>query len=87
MPLLIKIIICFLGPVMSLCGNNHTESEDCNNASSGHTSSVILFLANAALGIGTSMYYTLGIAYMDDNARKIKTPMLFGKYFNFQLSQ
>jgi hypothetical protein len=65
---------------MSLCGNNHTDSEDCDNASSGHTSSAILFLAHAVLGVGTSVYYTLGIAYLDDNARKNKAPMLLGEY-------
>lgn len=36
----------------------------------------ILFLANALTGVGNSLYYTLGLAYMDDNARRSQSPIL-----------
>jgi hypothetical protein len=67
---------------MSLCGNNHTDIEDCDNASSGHISAIILFLAHIVLGVGTSVYHTLGISYMDDNARKNKAPIMLGKFLH-----
>ncbi|KAF4523689.1 hypothetical protein B566_EDAN006060 [Ephemera danica] len=66
--------------IMSLCGNNHTDTEDCDNASSGHISAAILFMAHMVLGIGTSVYYTLGVSYMDDNARKNKAPLMLAAW-------
>jgi len=38
-------------------------------------------IAHAMQGVGSSVYYTLGIAYLDDNARKNKVPVLLGKHF------
>jgi Organic Anion Transporter Polypeptide (OATP) family len=63
---------------MTLCGNNHTDFEDCANASSGNISAFIFLAAHIVLGIGSSVYYTLGISYLDDNARKNKAPVLLG---------
>ncbi|XP_026465595.1 solute carrier organic anion transporter family member 5A1-like [Ctenocephalides felis] len=37
---------------------------------------IILFAAQFISGIGGSLYYTLGISYMDDNVKKSKTPAL-----------
>lgn len=37
---------------------------------------IILFLAQFIAGIGGSLYFTLGVAYMDDNIKKSKTPAL-----------
>lgn len=45
------------------------------------------FVANIILGMGTSVYWTCGAAYLDDNARKNIVPALLGivehliKYF------
>lgn len=40
---------------------------------------VVLFLAQFISGIGGSLYYTLGVSYMDDNIKKSKTPALLSK--------
>ncbi|CAB3383925.1 Hypothetical predicted protein [Cloeon dipterum] len=64
------------GPKLTLCGNNHLEFEDCDNASSGNISAFIFLAAHIVLGIGSSVYYTLGISYLDDNAKKNKAPVL-----------
>lgn len=38
----------------------------------------ILFMAHLVLGFGTSMHFTLGFSYIDDNARKNKSPVYIG---------
>jgi hypothetical protein len=37
-------------------------------------------LANFVAGMGGSLYYTLGVSYMDDNIQKAKTPALISEY-------
>lgn len=39
----------------------------------------LLFLGQIVAGIGQSLYYTLGVAYMDDNIKKSKTPVLISE--------
>jgi hypothetical protein len=61
-----------------MCRNEFEDDESC---SSGIFSSVptATFLASFFLiGVGNSVYYTLGIAYLDDNILKDKTPILLG---------
>ena len=41
---------------------------------------VLLFAAQFISGIGGSLYYTLGVSYMDDNIKKSKTPALISSY-------
>jgi hypothetical protein len=43
----------------------------------------ILFLGQLVAGIGQSLYFTLGVAYMDDNIKKSKTPALISKLYFF----
>lgn len=40
---------------------------------------LLLFVAQFISGIGGSLYYTLGVSYMDDNTKKSKTPALLSK--------
>ncbi|XP_075166175.1 solute carrier organic anion transporter family member 74D-like isoform X2 [Haematobia irritans] len=43
---------------------------------------ILLFIAQFVAGIGGSLYYTLGVSYMDDNTEKAKAPaMLSISYF------
>ncbi|GLV37583.1 Organic anion transporting polypeptide 58Dc [Carabus blaptoides fortunei] len=63
-----------------LCENKNStqcELEDGNVAPQ-----VILFIAQLISGVGGSLYYTLGVTYMDDNIKKSKTPALISfSYF------
>lgn len=38
---------------------------------------ILIFLSQFVLGIGNTMYYSLGSTYMDDNTKKTNTPMMF----------
>lgn len=40
----------------------------------------VLFLGQFIAGIGISLFWTVGIAYMDDNTSKDKTPALLSKH-------
>lgn len=40
---------------------------------------ILLFLSQFVLGIGTSLYFSLGQTYMDDNTKKTNTPLLLGE--------
>jgi hypothetical protein len=37
---------------------------------------LLLFTGQVIAGVGQSLYYTLGVAYIDDNVKKSKTPAL-----------
>ncbi|XP_039275569.1 solute carrier organic anion transporter family member 74D [Nilaparvata lugens] len=53
---------------------------DCSNGSMAPA--VILFIAQLISGVGGSLYFTLGVSYMDDNIKKSKTPALISfSYF------
>ncbi|XP_075237504.1 organic anion transporting polypeptide 58Dc isoform X2 [Lycorma delicatula] len=55
---------------------------DCNKEDGSIAPAVILFTAQIISGFGGSLYYTLGVSYMDDNIKKSKTPALISfSYF------
>ncbi|KAK7867916.1 hypothetical protein R5R35_005269 [Gryllus longicercus] len=60
----------------SLCGGGGSRNEDdCSDGGSLGPPSIILFVSSILLGIGSSMYWTLGVAYLDDNTHKDKAPL------------
>jgi hypothetical protein len=61
-----------------LCGPKG-EGGGCEKSDGSIWPPTILFLANFVAGIGGSLYYTLGVSYMDDNIQKAKTPALISK--------
>lgn len=44
------------------------------------TPQIIFFVAQLMWGIGSPLYGNLGMAYMDDNMKRSKTPLLMSKY-------
>ncbi|XP_066600830.1 solute carrier organic anion transporter family member 74D [Prorops nasuta] len=42
---------------------------------------LLVFVSQFVLGIGTTLYYSLGQTYLDDNTKKKNTPMLLGLTF------
>lgn len=51
------------------------EEEECDELFS-YVPLALIFLSQFVLGIGTTLYYTLGQPYLDDNTKKTNTPML-----------
>lgn len=76
-------------PAFERCEST-ARSEDCDADDRPPTLAAILFLMLGSFlkGFGNLAYYAVGLAYMDDNAKKRNTPMYFGKltiliaYFN-----
>lgn len=65
-----------------LCQNRKVNHKSCKFEEGNYTPQLILFAAQFISGIGGSLYYTLGISYMDDNVKRSKTPALFSfSYF------
>lgn len=64
-----------------LCRNDGTGVE-CEVREGNLLPQILLFFAQFIAGVGCSLYYTLGISYMDDNTEKSKAPaMLSISYF------
>lgn len=62
-----------------LCDNDNSTSQ-CEIEGGNYTPQIIFFVAQLISGIGGSLYYTLGVSYMDDNIKKSKTPALISKF-------
>ena len=52
---------------------------ECEQGEGNLAPQVVLFIAQFISGIGGSLYYTLGVSYMDDNTKKSKTAALLSK--------
>ncbi|CAG9800804.1 unnamed protein product [Chironomus riparius] len=66
-----------------LCNTNKTSGiAECDTGEDNWMPQVILFLGQLCAGIGQSIYFSIGVAYMDDNIKKSKTPALISlSYF------
>lgn len=64
----------------NLCLANRTH--ECEEEEGNFAPQALLFIAQFISGVGGSLYYTLGVSYMDDNVKKSKTPALISfSYF------
>ncbi|XP_005176679.1 solute carrier organic anion transporter family member 74D [Musca domestica] len=64
-----------------LCRNDGTGVE-CEVREGSLLPQILLFIAQFVAGVGGSLYYSLGVSYMDDNTEKAKAPaMLSISYF------
>lgn len=64
---------------LSICGLGSLEEEKCSEDSLTTMPGNILMMSNLVMGAGTCMYWTLGVAYLDDNAKKNKVAWLLCK--------
>lgn len=53
-----------------------SDTFGCEKFESNWAPQILLFTGQLIAGIGQSLYYTLGVAYIDDNVKKSKTPAL-----------
>lgn len=65
-----------------LCLGKESRDDECEDADGNFAPQALLFIAQLVSGVGGSLYYTLGVSYMDDNIQKSKTPALISfSYF------
>ncbi|XP_008556460.1 solute carrier organic anion transporter family member 74D-like [Microplitis demolitor] len=65
-----------------LCQAKENRTNICDDSHGNFAPQALLFTAQLVSGIGGSLYYTLGVSYMDDNIKKSKTPVLISfSYF------
>lgn len=60
------------------------EEETCDQLFS-YVPLVLIFLSQFILGIGNTLYYSLGQSYMDDNTKKTNTPLMLGYAFSLRM--
>ncbi|GLG94703.1 Solute carrier organic anion transporter family member 2B1, partial [Gryllus bimaculatus] len=49
--------------------------DDCSDSGSLGAPSIFFFTSSVLLGVSTSVYWTLGVSYLDDNTLKDKAPL------------
>lgn len=66
-----------------LCSTTFKE-EDCEKSSRDFSviPLILVFLSQFILGIGNTLYFSLGQTYLDDNTKKTEIPIFLGKSFN-----
>lgn len=61
--------------LVPLCSEPYTNTQDCDS-SDDMFSVLVLAISSVVLGVGSSTYWSLGVAYLDDNVRKNKMPVI-----------
>lgn len=56
-----------------------TRVQKCNQEILSMIPPLLIFISQFVLGIGTTLYFSLGQTYLDDNTEKTNTPKLLGK--------
>ena len=59
-----------------LCQKSADQNDICKNDENNFIPPAILFIAQVVSGVGYTLYYSVGVSYMDDNIKKSKTPIL-----------
>ena len=65
-----------------LCVPN-SEGIHCDETDSIGATTPIFFLANLIAGVGGTLFWDIGISYLDDNVRKTNAPALISKHIPF----
>lgn len=65
----------------NLCGSRAEETCELQETAGDFSivPLVLVFLSQFILGIGNTLYFSLGQTYLDDNTKKTETPVLLGK--------
>lgn len=57
----------------------HEKDSNCVKDTADYTPIVLFFIAQFIGGIGCSLFYALGLSYMDDNLSNAKTPRMLSR--------
>lgn len=81
------LISCLIIPILidsnpnktknsKLCQSSVSLDDNCNEEFS-YIPLILIFLSQFVLGIGNTLYYSLGPTYIDNNTKKRNTPLIF----------
>lgn len=59
-----------------LCKNTTKTADDCVEVFS-YVPLILIFMSQFVLGIGNTLYYSLGQSYLDDNTKQRNTPLMY----------
>nr|CAD7260666.1 unnamed protein product [Timema shepardi] len=72
-----------------LCSGNRTASAYCQEDVSGGEHSlmplILIFFSQFVLGIGTTLFHSLGQTYLDDHTKKTNAPLLLGMVLSLRM--
>lgn len=68
-----------------LCLATANDQEETCDQLFSYVPLVLIFLSQFILGIGNTLYYSLGQSYLDDNTKKTNTPKMLGFAFSIRM--
>lgn len=70
-----------------LCTNSSRRFGECdeNGEVFSYVPLVLIFMSQFVLGIGNTLYYSLGQSYLDDNTKQRNTPLMLGYAFSMRM--
>lgn len=67
-----------------LCKDTDKPPDDCDEVFS-YVPLILIFLSQFVLGIGNTLYYSLGQTYLDDNTKQRNTPLMLSYAFAMRM--
>lgn len=67
-----------------LCKNTSRKVQECDEVFS-YVPLILIFLSQFVLGIGNTLYYSLGQTYLDDNTKQRNTPLMLAYAFSMRM--
>lgn len=67
-----------------LCKNSTRKLDECDEVFS-YVPLVLIFLSQFVLGVGNTLYYSLGQSYLDDNTKQRNSPLMLSYAFSMVL--
>ncbi len=69
-----------------MCRDGVNSTSNNNNTLGNWSGPVLVFLGNALTGVGNCAFYTIGLAFLDDNVSHRSSPLLLGLTYALRLS-
>lgn len=70
--------------INKLCKDTPIKADECEEVFS-YVPLVMIFLSQFVLGIGNTLYYSLGQSYLDDNTKQTNTPLMLAYAFSMRM--
>lgn len=70
--------------INKLCKSTSAGTDDCGEVFS-YVPLILIFMSQFVLGIGNTLYYSLGQSYLDDNTKQRNTPLMLAYAFSMRM--